>query len=139
MGHLGEGTQITTVQDKEIVLTASNGQHFKMKITDLAEAVRQVMQVVTSENNGLMSRDGFYFRGTFDYSNAEVVNNLTKSGMYFHGGSIAGSASLHGILIVFNALPYIAQVDIGGNGVLSYRFNSGSGSTWSAWKSISFT
>lgn len=53
--HLGESTPITTVQDKEIVLTSVDGQNFRMKIADLAEAVRQVMPVATSEMNGMMS------------------------------------------------------------------------------------
>ena len=57
MAKLSDGASITTVQDKEIVLTGTDGQFFKMKITDLAEAVRQVMQVATSENNGLMGRE----------------------------------------------------------------------------------
>lgn len=55
MGHLGQSTEITTIQDKEIVLTSSDGHTFKMKVTDLAEAVRQVMPVATSEKSGLMS------------------------------------------------------------------------------------
>lgn len=56
MATLGDGTPITTVQDKEIVLTATNGEYFKMKIADLAEAVRQVMPVATPEKDGLMSK-----------------------------------------------------------------------------------
>lgn len=59
MPTLGDGAQITTVEDKEIVLTATNGQYFRMKIADLAEAVRQVMPVVTSVGNGLMEKNMF--------------------------------------------------------------------------------
>lgn len=59
MGHLGQSTPITTVQDKEIVLTASDGHTFKMKIADLAEAVRQVMPVATNNTNGLINSQLF--------------------------------------------------------------------------------
>lgn len=54
MGHLGQGTPITTVLDKEVVLTGSDGQTFKMNVTDLAEAVRQVMRVATKNTSGLI-------------------------------------------------------------------------------------
>ena len=59
MGHLGESAPITTVEDKEVVLTGSDGQLFKMKLADLTEAVRQVMPMATSDKNGLMSY-GFF-------------------------------------------------------------------------------
>ncbi len=55
MATLGDGKSITTVGDKEIVLTSITGEQFKMKITDMAEAVRQVMSTVTKDKNGLMS------------------------------------------------------------------------------------
>lgn len=54
MGHLGQGTQITTVEDKEIVLTSVDGQHFRMQVSDLAEAIRKVMRVATNNTNGLI-------------------------------------------------------------------------------------
>ena len=55
MATLGDGKNITTVGDKEIVLTSITGEQFKMKIADLAEAVRQVMPVATAEKNGLLA------------------------------------------------------------------------------------
>lgn len=91
MGHLGQGTPITTVQDKEIVLTASDGQTFKMKVTDLAEAVRQVMPVATVGGNGLQS-SGFvasYTVGNTDkkvliikYKNSSNYITLLRTGDY---------------------------------------------------------
>lgn len=81
--NLGNSTRITTVQDKEIVLTGSDGHTFKMKIADLAEAVRQVMPVATNIANGLMDKTVFSmidsmlnpFKGT---NNATDINQLFK-------------------------------------------------------------
>ena len=55
MAHLGQSTEITTVQSEEVVLTGTDGQTFKMKVADLSEAIRQVMPVATMLGNGLMS------------------------------------------------------------------------------------
>ena len=139
MGHLGQGTSITTVQDKEIVLTSTTGQMFKMNITDLAEAVRQVMLVATPNREGLVDRGFFMYRGEFDYKNTVAVNALIASGIYRHGDDIEGTSGGYGVLIVFDAGYYIVQIDFTFNGKTPYRFSPDRGFSWTKWMSISFT
>ena len=64
MGKLNEGTQIKSIKDEYVLLTDPNGQQLYIKLLDLAEAVRSVMPVVTSDNNGLMNKDLFADNGS---------------------------------------------------------------------------
>lgn len=80
MTHLGQSTEITTVQDKDIVLTSTTGQPFRMKVADLAEAIRQVMPVVSMTNNGLMSKD---------YSQIYIPDPANGAARYYKIGSVS--------------------------------------------------
>lgn len=108
MGHLGQGVEITTIQDNEIVLTASNGQHFRMKIADLAEAVRQVMPVATTEKNGLMGTSDRNRNRIFSLQVGEEVNTgINHAGIIsITAGNITGSSSI-GISTVNSTFVYV--------------------------------
>lgn len=137
MGHLGEGTEITTVEDKEIVLTATNGQHFRMKIADLAEAMRQVMPEATSEQKGLAGR----FTATYyPYHNkAFSLNDLVNNGYYYIDDDIVREGAPIGFsnycVIVFNAGFPIQMLYDYQNRIL-FRIKW---SKWSSWMKINFT
>ena len=139
MANLGQSEKITTVNNEEVIFTTSDGQPLRMNKSDLAEVIRQAMTVVTTNKNGLMGKDGFIFRGPFDYNKIEVINSLINSGIYIHGDIMAGTLGGFGILIVFNASPYVVQLDLAANGVASFRFSANNGGLWRSWMKINFT
>lgn len=53
MGHLGEGKQITTINDEEVVLTTKEGQNLRMNIVDLGLKIKDIkrfkMPIVNKE------------------------------------------------------------------------------------------
>lgn len=93
--HLGNSTPIATVQDKEILLTSDTGQTFKMKLSDLAEAIRLTIPTATSEKNGLMSSE-FCLKS---YIIAKDANIVLGEGIYVIKSSYYNRAA---ILMVSN-------------------------------------
>ena len=140
MGHLGDSDKITTVQDKEILLTDNKGQTFKMKASDLAEAVRQVMSVATVENNGLLASSLLNGR----LSGINQINFDTYKGeipiMATNGTS--GGTSPSGVdsewFILWQYGPcdlYIVQIAVGLSSPGLYTRNSTDrGVSWMAWE-----
>lgn len=126
MATLGDGTPITTVEDKEIVLTSVDGQYFRMKIADLAEAVRQVMPVATSESNGLLDRldyhNSMFYRGRITKS--EINKRLTP-GLYYRDEEFNNESSKYGMLVVLVAQDIQYQFDLGLGGNIYYRISYG--------------
>lgn len=53
MAKLSDGQLINTVNGQKAVLTADDGQQFRINMSDLAEVIRKVMPVATGTNNGL--------------------------------------------------------------------------------------
>lgn len=94
MGHLGQGTEITTVQDKEIVLTSIDGHNFRMKIDDLAEAVRKVMKDATVDSSGLMPASFFGKRKSgFSSAKNRLLIDYTTTSIVSFGLIISASPS----------------------------------------------
>lgn len=114
MGHLGDSTPITTVEGEEILLTDSQGQTFKIKASDLAEAMRKVMPVATLKENGVMESTvlksiysftgyinphetfdtGIDFGGLIMVQNTSAVHDIGVGVMYANGsGKVLSEAS----------------------------------------------
>lgn len=135
MGHLGQSTPISTVQDKEIVLTGSDGHTFKMKIADLAEAVRQVMPIATQEQNGLMNKNGLIIRSDMGQNNLENVG--TTCGYTYADGDGSGIPGPF-----FSIKGGVSCIQLKANyqgSMLRFRVYNQVDEVWSKWKSISFT
>lgn len=94
--HLGNSTPIATVQDKEILLTSDTGQTFKMKLSDLAEAIRLTIPTATSEKNGLMSSEFCLKSYTVTKDNSFILSE----GVYIIKASFYNRAA---ILMVSNS------------------------------------
>lgn len=144
MGHLGQSTPITTVGDKEIVLTASNGQNFRMKVADLAEAVRLNMQSADESISGLLTplilSQTFRSRG-----NASLVdfNDNTKTGHYliYDEQRKAGNSPnfSYGMLLCVTVSSFVMQVAFDMfTPRMFYRFKGVDG-IWRKWAFASFT
>lgn len=104
--NLGESTPITTVQDKEVVLTSTTGQTFRMKVTDLAESIRQVMPVATTIDNGLMS--------SVDKSKKINIyfNDNNNNGSLIRTNIARNSPSMFMFKITFNSYNSLGPSDI---------------------------
>lgn len=126
MGHLGNSTPITTVQDKEVLLTDSKGQNFKIKLSNLAEAVRQVMPVATSDKNGLMSISDRNKLRDIDVSqdSSKAINIGKVNGIFrFRVWSTTHEMSAYLISSFEPSVSYMGGINIASIGY-SFSFNS---------------
>ena len=89
-----------------------SGNPIQISKADMIELIRSNMPIASVLLNGLMSKDGFMYRGVIEHSNQPAVNNAKSSGFYPHHAGLYGTKSgWHGVLIVFTASNYIIQVD----------------------------
>lgn len=79
------------------------------------------------------------YRGVVTYNDEESINKAIDTGFYVHHGSVYGTSSGHGILLVLNTGLYITQFILSNKLVLLMRFSSDKGGNWSSWKSTAFT
>ena len=84
---LNEAPQVNTINNEYVLLTDSNGLPIRIKVTDLAEAIRNVMSTVTSDKNGLVSslqlaENGSFSTGMESYSDdINELHLLLKDGL----------------------------------------------------------
>ena len=78
-------------------------------------------------------------KGSFDYDNKTLIDNMTTSGVYNHGNSIVGTNGYYGILLIMKSNAYVAQIDFGANARVMFRFSADNGTTWTTWKYLTFT
>nr|DAN49550.1 MAG TPA: hypothetical protein [Caudoviricetes sp.] len=122
-----------------IYAESSNGSQVKIKKSDLVEVIRAAMPVVTTDKNGLYSKDDFPLRG---YTNKYDLNTINRNARIrisnIHlNGPVAGSN--YGCLRCSVYEEYILQEYWGLDGILWVRQSTNKGETWEEWKSVKST
>lgn len=122
-----------------IYVELADGSQGKIKKSDLVEVIRAAMPVVTTDKNGLYSKDDFPLRG---YTNKYDLNTINRNACIrisnIHlNGPVAGSN--YGCLRCSVYEEYILQEYWGLDGILWVRQSTNRGETWEEWKSVKFT
>lgn len=103
-----------------------------MTVAKLVELFTGKQPEATDTSNGLMSVDAYKsllrYKGVWTKDN---VDSLTTNGTWINtGGNNISETMVWGILCVFNAGSYIAQMSVRGSEV-RVRFSANNGNTWS--------
>ena len=132
---INELQNITALADADELLAIANGLGKNITWAKIKELLITQLPIASENTNGLLSkamvRDNLFAKGSVS---RETVDTITKTGAYVHGSSVSPVAD-YGILIVFDAPPYVLQIDLGASKRTAY-YRIRTESSWYDWYSL---
>lgn len=132
---INELQNITALADADELLAIVAGLGKNVTWAKIKELLTEQLPVATENSNGLLSKaifkDNLFAKGVVSGDN---INTLTKTGAYVHGGPVSPTID-YGVLIVFDAPPYVLQIDFGASKRTAY-YRIRTESSWYDWHSL---
>ena len=109
----------------------ANGNPILINKSDLASVVGGLIGTANDKQNGLQSKDGFFFRGNINAGDS--IDTCVKAGWYYINNNNSVPGVSYGQLVVYNTGDCIRQTAFDEFSSLTKTRNKSSSGAWSQW------
>lgn len=131
MGDLKESALTQKNDCKWVRALDENGNSIRISKEDLAAVVGELIGTANAGQDGLLSKDGFFYRGNINAGSN--LDDYVKAGWYYLNNNKTSGIPTYGILVVYSAGGCVRQLVFDEFSSLAKTRNKTNQGKWSGW------